>query len=125
LLDREILLLDGWAVHVVRPLLIGEQSRAGPSHGENKCNSTARLQQMLQMMPNSDLVIQKNVELGSRNTKKAWQTGDRAGSGSDFMHFKQAIDRWRSTEPDTPSRSEAIRWLISQGLTAELTKRTK
>jgi len=41
------------------------------------------------------------------------------------LHFKQAIDRWRSTERDKPSRSEAIRWLIRQGLTAELKKRTK
>jgi len=40
-----------------------------------------------------------------------------------LLHFKQTIDRWRSTERDKPSRSEAIRWLIGQGLTAELKKR--
>jgi Arc/MetJ-type ribon-helix-helix transcriptional regulator len=41
------------------------------------------------------------------------------------LHFKQTIDRWRSTERDKPSRSEAIRWLIGQGLTAELKKRVE
>jgi hypothetical protein len=40
-------------------------------------------------------------------------------------HFKAAIDAWRSTEPDKPSRSEAIRWLIGKGLDAEKKARTK
>jgi hypothetical protein len=40
-------------------------------------------------------------------------------------HFKQAIDDWRSTEPDKPSRSEAIRWLIGTGLKAEREARRK
>ena len=40
-------------------------------------------------------------------------------------HFKQTIDDWRSAEPDKPSRSEAIRWLIGQGLDVELKKREK
>jgi hypothetical protein len=39
--------------------------------------------------------------------------------------YKQAIDHWRSTEPDKPSRSEAIRWLIGKGLKAELEARRK
>jgi hypothetical protein len=39
--------------------------------------------------------------------------------------FKQAIDDWRSKEPRKPSRSEAIRWLIGQGLEVELKKREK
>jgi hypothetical protein len=30
--------------------------------------------------------------------------------------FKEAIDRWRSTESDKPSRSDAIRRLIGTGL---------
>jgi hypothetical protein len=29
-------------------------------------------------------------------------------------------ERWRSGEPHKPSRSEAIRWLIGQGLQVEL-----
>ena len=44
----------------------------------------------------------------------------RLGSG-----FKEAIDDWRSKEPRKPSRSEAIRWLIGQGLEVELKKREK
>src|SRR5206468_12409526 len=32
------------------------------------------------------------------------------------LDFKEAIDRWRAGEPHKPSRSEAIRWLIGQGL---------
>src|SRR5467141_3194103 len=36
------------------------------------------------------------------------------------MPFKDAIDRWRAGEPHKPSRSEAIRWLIGQGLHVEL-----
>ena len=40
-------------------------------------------------------------------------------------HFKQTIDDWRSAEPDKPSRSEAIRWLIGKGLKAELQSRKK
>ena len=36
---------------------------------------------------------------------------------------KQAIDHWRSTEPDKPSRSEAIRWLMGKGLDAEIKAR--
>src|SRR3954466_13572258 len=37
-----------------------------------------------------------------------------------------ALDRWRSTERDKPSRSEAIRWFISEGLfAAELKARAK
>jgi hypothetical protein len=35
------------------------------------------------------------------------------------LDFKQAIDRWRSMEADKPSRSEAIRWLIGEGLMAQ------
>jgi hypothetical protein len=42
--------------------------------------------------------------------------------GSDF---KDAIDRWRSGEPHKRSRSEAIRWLIGQGLQVELKQRPK
>ena len=30
--------------------------------------------------------------------------------------FKEAIDRWRSTESDKPSRSDAVRRLIGTGL---------
>jgi hypothetical protein len=41
------------------------------------------------------------------------------------LEFKQAIDRWRSMEPDKPSRSAAIRWLIGEGLMAQSKKRTK
>jgi hypothetical protein len=40
-------------------------------------------------------------------------------------HFKQTIDDWRSAEPDKPSRSEAIRWLIGKGLKVELEARKK
>src|SRR5438034_10275877 len=36
------------------------------------------------------------------------------------LDFKEAIDRWRAGEPHKPSRSEAIRWLIGQGLHVEL-----
>src|SRR5881275_1135137 len=35
------------------------------------------------------------------------------------LDFKEAIDRWRAGEPHKPSRSEAIRWLIGQGLHVE------
>jgi hypothetical protein len=38
------------------------------------------------------------------------------------LGFKEAIDRWRSTERSKPSRSEAIRWLIGTGLQVELKK---
>jgi hypothetical protein len=41
------------------------------------------------------------------------------------VEYKKAIDRWRSTERDKPSLSEAIRWLIGQGLDVELKKREK
>jgi hypothetical protein len=41
------------------------------------------------------------------------------------LDFIQAIDHWRSREPDKPSRSEAIRWLIGTGLEVELKKRAK
>jgi hypothetical protein len=41
------------------------------------------------------------------------------------LEYKQAIDHWRSGERDKPSRSEAIRWLIGQGLAVELKKREK
>jgi hypothetical protein len=36
--------------------------------------------------------------------------------------FIRAIDNWRNKERDKPSRSEAIRWLIGQGLHVELKK---
>jgi hypothetical protein len=40
--------------------------------------------------------------------------------------WKEAIDQWRSKEPDKPSRSEAIRCLIGMGLDAAMKKpRTK
>jgi hypothetical protein len=74
-------------------------------------------------------VIQKNVELECRITKKA--RGDRA-TGQDLVitfrlgvEHKQAIDHWRRTERDQPSRSEAIRGLIGQGLEVERKKREK
>jgi hypothetical protein len=41
------------------------------------------------------------------------------------LGFKQAIDHWRRTGRDKLSRSEAIRWLIGQGLAVELKKREK
>src|SRR5438105_367203 len=41
------------------------------------------------------------------------------------LDFKEAIDRWRAGEPHKPSRSEAIRWLIGQGLHVELKRRQK
>src|SRR5436190_19118620 len=41
------------------------------------------------------------------------------------LDFKEAIDRWRAGEPHKPSRSEAIRWLIGQGLHVELKQRPK
>ena len=39
--------------------------------------------------------------------------------------YIKAIDQWRSTERDKPSRSEAIRWLLGQGLHVEIKKREK
>jgi hypothetical protein len=39
------------------------------------------------------------------------------------LDFKHAIDRWREGEPDKPSRSEAIRWLLGEGLQVQLKKR--
>ena len=41
------------------------------------------------------------------------------------VEYKKAIDHWRSLERDKPSRSEAIRWLIGQGLDVERKKREK
>jgi hypothetical protein len=41
------------------------------------------------------------------------------------VEYKQAIDDWRSGERDKPSRSEAIRWLIGQGLEVESNKGRK
>ncbi len=41
------------------------------------------------------------------------------------LDFRDAIDRWRAGEPHKPSRSEAIRWLIGQGLHVELKRRPK
>jgi metal-responsive CopG/Arc/MetJ family transcriptional regulator len=41
------------------------------------------------------------------------------------VEYKQAIDDWRSGERDKPSRSEAIRWLIGQGLQVESNKGRK
>jgi hypothetical protein len=59
-------------------------------------------------MSNSNLVIRKSrgstkhhVVLESRNTKKAWETGDGQDPILTFRlapEFTQAIDRWRSTE---------------------------
>ena len=39
--------------------------------------------------------------------------------------FIEVIDDWRSRERDKPSRSEAIRWLISKGLQFRSTKSQK
>jgi hypothetical protein len=86
-----------------------------------------------------------HAELKSRNTKNAWAENamsdpnsvtrkkrGRPAIGQDPiltfrlpLEYKQAIDRWRSTEPYKRSRSEAIRWLIGQGLGVESKKRTK
>ena len=41
------------------------------------------------------------------------------------VEYTKAIDNWRCTERDKPFRSEAIRWLIGQGLEVELKKREK
>jgi hypothetical protein len=95
--------------------------------------------------PRGRLISGRHVKLKSRNTKNSWEQKrhvqlesrntkkrGRPASGQDPilsfrlpLHFKQTIDRWRSTERDKPSRSEAIRWLIGQGLTAEFKKRTE
>ena len=34
------------------------------------------------------------------------------------LAWQEAIDEWRSLEPNSPSRSDAIRWLIGMGLSA-------
>jgi hypothetical protein len=69
-------------------------------------------------MSNSNVVLQK--KRGRPPSGQDPVLSFRLGLG-----FKQAIDRWRSMERDKPSRSEAIRWLIGQGLDVELKKREK
>ena len=66
--------------------------------------------------------------LESRHTKKARRRRTGQDPGPVFSvgpRLKDAIDRWRAGEPHKPSRSEAIRWLIGQGLMVELKQRPK
>jgi hypothetical protein len=69
-------------------------------------------------MSNSNVVLQK--KRGRPATGQDPVVTFRLGVG-----HKQAIDHWRRTERDKPSGSEAIRWLIGQGLAVELKKREK
>jgi hypothetical protein len=69
-------------------------------------------------MSNSNVVLRK--KRGRPATGQNPVVSFRLGVG-----HKQAIDHWRSTERDKPSRSEAIRWLIGTGLQVELNKRQK
>ena len=69
-------------------------------------------------MSNSNVVLQKRR--GRPATGQDPVVTFRLG-----VEYKQAIDHWRRTERDKPSRSEAIRWLIGQGLEVELKKREK
>jgi hypothetical protein len=43
------------------------------------------------------------------------------------MHrlYLEAIDEWRHTDPDKPSRSEALRLFIAKGLEAAYSERKK
>jgi Arc/MetJ-type ribon-helix-helix transcriptional regulator len=69
-------------------------------------------------MSNSNVVLQK--KRGRPATGQDPIVTFRLG-----VEYKKAIDHWRSMERDKPSRSEAIRWLIGQGLEVELKKREK
>ena len=69
-------------------------------------------------MSNSNVVLQKRR--GRPTTGQDPVVTFRLG-----VEYKKAIDHWRSMERDKPSRSEAIRWLIGQGLEVELKKREK
>jgi nucleoside 2-deoxyribosyltransferase-like protein len=70
-------------------------------------------------------IYNENIARIAMRTQSSRTTSDPVVTFRLGVEYKQAIDRWRCTERDKPSRSEAIRWLIGQGLEVELKKREK
>ncbi len=60
--------------------------------------------------------------LPQRANPNGWHFWERQVSHVSHETGATVVDeeRWRSGEPHKPSRSEAIRWLIGQGLQVEL-----